>query len=63
MARTTLGGLAFGLLAILSGGLLLPIVLHALVDIVVLGLYHPRHDNPDAAQRLMQGCDPTPAPR
>jgi membrane protease YdiL (CAAX protease family) len=57
--RTTLAGLMFGLLAILSGNLLLPIVLHALIDLSVLSMYHPQRDNPDAAARLMQGCAPT----
>ena len=58
IAPTALGGLLFGLLAILSGSLFLPIVLHILADLAVLWMYHPRLDNPDMADRLMQGCTP-----
>jgi membrane protease YdiL (CAAX protease family) len=58
IARTALAGLMFGLLAIVSGNLLLPIVLHVLVDMAVLWVYRPQLDNPDAAARLVQGCDP-----
>jgi hypothetical protein len=58
LVRTTLAGLQFGLLAIVSGSLLLPIVLHAMVDVVVLWMYRPQLDNPGAAARLVHGCDP-----
>ncbi len=56
--RTGLAGLMFGLLALLSGSLLLPMVLHVLVDAAVLWIYHPQQDTPQAAARLIAGCDP-----
>ena len=61
IAATTLGGALFGLLAILSGSLLLPILLHALVDMALLLMYRPLLDDADAARRLSEGCDPAPA--
>ncbi len=57
--RTTLAGAMFGLLAIVSGSLLLPIVLHVLVDLAVLWIYRPQLDDPALAARLMQGCSPS----
>lgn len=54
--KTTLGGLYMGALAILSGGLVLPIVVHALVDLQVLLVYKPERDARDEAARLVQGC-------
>ena len=56
--RTALGGLMFSLLAIVSGNLVLPIVLHVLVDLAVLWVYHPQLDSPATAARLVQGCPP-----
>jgi membrane protease YdiL (CAAX protease family) len=61
MLRTALAGALFGLLALVSGDLLLPIVLHALVDIAVLLYYRPLDDAPQAAARLQQGCAPAQA--
>ena len=58
IARTALTGAMFGLLAIVSGNLLLPIVLHVLVDLAVLWVYRPQLDHPATAARLMQGCSP-----
>lgn len=58
IARTALAGLMFGLLAAVSGSLLLPIVLHVLVDLAVLWVYRPQLDHPAAAARLKQGCSP-----
>ncbi|WP_256081857.1 CPBP family intramembrane glutamic endopeptidase [Massilia sp. YIM B04103] len=59
--RTTLAGLMFGLLALLSGSLLLPMLLHVLIDAAVLWIYHPQQDHPQAAARLIAGCDPRQA--
>lgn len=59
--RTALAGLMFGLLALLSGSLLLPMALHALVDAAVLWIYDPQQDTPQAAARLIAGCDPRQA--
>lgn len=56
--RTALAGLMFSLLAILSGSLLLPILLHVLIDLGVLWLYRPQQDNPAEADRLVQGGAP-----
>ena len=53
--RTALAGVMFSLLAILSGGLLLPIVLHALLDMTALWMYHPQQDYPAAAAQLQHG--------
>jgi membrane protease YdiL (CAAX protease family) len=39
--QTTVAGLGFGLVAILSGGLALPMALHALVDLQGLVIYRP----------------------
>lgn len=58
IVRTAVGGLMFSLLAILTGHLLLPIVLHILVDLAVLWMYRPETDDPAAAARLIQGCTP-----
>lgn len=46
VVRTVLAGLMFGLLAIISGDLLLPIVLHVSIDLAVLWMYRPQLDNP-----------------
>ncbi len=42
--RTTLAALMFSLTAILSGSLLLPMVLHVLLDMAILTLYRPLLD-------------------
>jgi membrane protease YdiL (CAAX protease family) len=55
MVRTALAGLMFSLLAILSGDLLLPIVLHILVDLGILWMYRPQSDHPAMAAQLIQG--------
>ena len=39
--KTTVAGLAFGVLAILTGGLLIPMLLHALVDLQVNVFFRP----------------------
>ena len=53
---TTIAWLALGMLAILSGSLALPMLLHALVDLQVLVMYRPGKDSPEEAQRLVSGC-------
>jgi uncharacterized protein len=52
---STFAGLALGLAAILTGGLAVPMVLHALLDLQLLGMYRPAIDDPDQANRLMRG--------
>ncbi|MEP7042601.1 MAG: CPBP family intramembrane glutamic endopeptidase [Dokdonella sp.] len=59
IVRTTLGGLVLGSIAILSGGLLLPIVLHILFDLQMLWMYRPMADEPDTAAQLIKGCNPS----
>lgn len=59
IVRTTLGGLLLGSIAILSGGLLLPIVLHILFDLQTLWMYRPMADEPDIAAQLIKGCEPS----
>jgi len=54
--RTTVAGLMFGLLALITGNLLLPIILHALVDLQVLVMYRPALDAPEDAALLTEGC-------
>jgi membrane protease YdiL (CAAX protease family) len=56
---STAAGLALGLAAILTGGLAVPMVLHALLDLQLLAMYRPAIDDPDHASRLMRGC-PSP---
>lgn len=53
--ETTAAGLIFGLLAILNGNLLLPIVLHSVIDLRILLTYHPSQDAPDEAATLISG--------
>jgi membrane protease YdiL (CAAX protease family) len=53
--RSTVAGLFFGLAAILSRGVAVPMILHTLVDLQVLGMYRPAIDDPDQADRLMRG--------
>jgi len=59
VVRSTLTGLVVGAIAILSGGLLLPIVLHFLFDVQVLWMYRPVADEPDKAAQLIKGCEPS----
>jgi membrane protease YdiL (CAAX protease family) len=47
IVRTTVAGLMLGLLAILTGNLLLPIVVHGLLDLQVLLMYNPVKDTPE----------------
>jgi uncharacterized protein len=54
--RTALAGLFLGALAILSGGLALPIVVHVLADLNMVSMYRPDQDTPEEAARLVQGC-------
>lgn len=56
--RATVSGLLLGLVAILTGQLALPMLLHALFDLQVLWGYRPTRDDPDAAVKLAQGCAP-----
>jgi uncharacterized protein len=58
VTETTVAGLTFGLLAILTGNLALPIVLHALIDLRILLTYHPAQDAPGEAQTLISGFSP-----
>jgi uncharacterized protein len=55
VAETTIAGLVFGLLAIITGNLVLPIVLHSLVDLRILLTYHPTQDAPEEAAVLISG--------
>jgi uncharacterized protein len=56
VARTTLAGLFMGALAILSGGLAVPIVVHVLADALMVFTYRPDQDTPEEAARLVAGC-------
>ena len=49
IVRSGFGGLLLGGIAMLSGGLLIPIVLHFLFDLQVLWMYRPMADEPDTA--------------
>jgi uncharacterized protein len=53
--ETTVAGMTFGLLAILSGSLFLPMALHTLIDLRILLTYHPEQDAPDEAATLISG--------
>ncbi|MBE1160872.1 CPBP family intramembrane glutamic endopeptidase [Dyella acidiphila] len=55
VTETTIAGLTFGLLALLTGNLVLPIVLHSLIDLRILLTYHPMQDAPDEAVTLISG--------
>ena len=57
MIATALGGAVLGLMAILTGDLLLPIVVHALLDASILFAYRPQTDDPMKAVLLAQGYD------
>jgi membrane protease YdiL (CAAX protease family) len=59
VVRSGAGGLFMGLLAVLSGGIVVPIVVHVLADAQMLCLYDPARDDPETARRLVEGC---PAP-
>ena len=59
IVRSGLAGLLLGAIAILSGGLLIPIVLHFLFDLQLLWTYRPMADEPDAAAQLIEGCEPS----
>lgn len=48
--KTTGVGLVLGMLAILSGSLLLPIIVHVLLDAQMLWMYRPADDAPDQAR-------------
>jgi membrane protease YdiL (CAAX protease family) len=63
IVRTAVGGLMFSVLAIVTGNLLLPIVVHALVDLSVLWMYRPQSDDPAAAALLIQGSAPAEVAR
>jgi uncharacterized protein len=54
--RSALTGLLLGLVMILTGQLILPILLHALFDLQMLWMYRPVDDDPDIAEKLIQGC-------
>jgi uncharacterized protein len=58
MIQTTVAGMVFGMLAILSGNLALPILLHTLLDLRVLLLYNPAEDDPESAAALIRGFNP-----
>jgi membrane protease YdiL (CAAX protease family) len=60
MIKTAVLGLLFGMLAILSGSLLLPIVCHVLIDLQILWMYRPAVDAPDDARLLINGCEAKP---
>jgi uncharacterized protein len=56
--RTMIAGLMLGLLAILTGNLLLPIVVHCTLDLQILLMYHPLKDTPEEAPALISGFCP-----
>lgn len=58
IVKSAIMGLLFGMLAILSGSLLVPIVLHALIDLQILWMYRPAVDAPADARLLIDGCTP-----
>lgn len=58
---TALFGAALGLLAVLTGSLILPMVLHASVDAAILAMYRPGLDAPEEAAALIAGCPGPPA--
>ncbi|HEY5800331.1 MAG TPA: CPBP family intramembrane glutamic endopeptidase [Burkholderiaceae bacterium] len=57
IAKTALAGLMFGLLAILTGSLLLPVLLHVLVDLGVLLIYRPGPDTGAEGQDIAAARD------
>lgn len=58
IVRTTIAGLMLGLVAILTGNLLLPILLHCILDLQILFMYHPAKDSPEDAPALISGFCP-----
>ncbi|WP_199098396.1 type II CAAX endopeptidase family protein [Dyella sp. ASV21] len=52
---TSISGMLFGLLACTTGSLAAPMLLHVLIDLQVLAMYWPSHDDPAMAQALMSG--------
>lgn len=58
IVKATVVGLLLGMLAILTGSLLLPIICHVLLDAQILWMYRPTDDAPDQARRLIDGCEP-----
>ncbi|WP_114241168.1 CPBP family intramembrane glutamic endopeptidase [Dyella sp. C9] len=56
MVSTGIAGLAFGLMALLTGSLWLPMLVHSLIDLQVLVIYHPARDAPEEAAALVAGC-------
>jgi len=54
-----LGGMVLGLMAILTGDLLLSIVVHTVVDAAALWVYRPLTDDPVEARLLIKGYDLT----
>lgn len=56
--KTTVVGLFLGMLAILTGSVLLPSVCHGLLDAQILWMYRPADDAPDQARLLVNGCKP-----
>lgn len=56
--ETTTAGLIFGMLAIISGNLVLPILMHILIDLRILLIYNPAEDDPQSAAMLIEGFNP-----
>jgi membrane protease YdiL (CAAX protease family) len=56
VVSTGVGGFAFGLLAMFTGSLWLPMLLHSLADLQALAMYHPACDAPEEAAALVVGC-------
>jgi hypothetical protein len=46
------------MLAILTGGLFVAMVVHALLDLQLLAMYRPQLDSPDDAAALINGTAP-----
>ncbi|MGF6243981.1 MULTISPECIES: CPBP family intramembrane glutamic endopeptidase [Paraburkholderia] len=59
IAKTAVVGALLGILAILTGNLILPILVHALMDAGHLWTYRPQQDDPNKADRLIRGYDLT----
>jgi len=58
MLSSLLIGMALGVLAIMTGSLLIPILLHILMDVKMLWMYKPLQDNPILASKLISGHGP-----
>lgn len=52
-----LAGALFGLLALLTGNLVVPILAHFVIDASLLWVYRLAQDNPEEAARLAAGCE------